>query len=1165
MKKLFMAVALSATLLQAAAEEPIITFRTNLYDNAGSSNAFHFYMGATQEAYFDVDFGFGPVEQLVGPAPSADQATTIQGSVGPDGIVKIYGDASLVDYLDLEGLYMTNLDISQLTNLDVLNLNHNELDALDLTPFSRLQALYISDNPFNKTPVVIGGNKPGLVILEMSHVGALDQSFNLSDYPALLSFDAYSTHDFRVCDPSGCPDLIRLSMDATSVESVDITKNQALRILNISETKITEIDLSKSPAITEFYCTHSGYFNSDYKLKSVDVSKLPNLIRFACQDNLLTSLDISKNPLLQSLFCNGNYLTSIDITANPYLETLDISRNLMDFNTMPLPQETFVEYNYKQRPMPLARSFAVGQEIDLTSRVIRPETDYETYFTVFAQRRDKEGQPYEEELADSLGYYTYNNGKVTFLKECADSVYMAFYCTAFPQQDLQTTPFMVKSEEAYGKPSPMISLRTKPATKKISFTVGVRGASAETPKDFFVDFGSGELVKFTDTGAGFTVPETAISGSAMRTVYVSEGDDLAYFAISGYSLQSIDVTKATSLENLVVKNCVLSTIDLSYNKYLRTIDLSGNALTSLDLAGIDPTAYKTFLYALDASNNRLSELTPGLGTLVNVDLSNNLLVNIDLSKATQVVSLDLSNNLLVEAAVNDLESLENLNLSNNNLTQLLVPDYVPFKSLDLSLNKFALSQLPQLTLANYAYAPQKAVELPVKAPTANLTAQLLNDLTVFSWFKADGSAVSSDDISETYPGVFRFNNTELGLVYCTFTNATFPGLVGTTTQVEVAPMPTNVISSFRTLADGIGRFVITGDAELYVDWGGNGAVEQYIAQSQYTAYEVPVTANATVNVYSYEPDPELTVFSLAAGPMAEFDGSKMTKLTMFSLTGSKLAAENLILPKAELTELSIQGSALTSAEFLKDYPKLYVLTLSDNPNLQSLDLSVLKGLGWLYATGNSLKEVKFDNPILESVTLAGNQLETVDFTGAENIEQLWVFNNKLTSVNVSALSKLRWLDVTENCLNFLTLPEPRETMIRYAYGNQYPVDAEMVDGVIDLSKYGATSWRWFINAPYFDEEGVLCGEELIENDEYFIKEGVTTFTTDFSNVICVMQNPDFPDLYLQTPFLNVRIPGAIEEVDADAQTQKFYDLQGRPVKSPRKGQFIITRNAKRVG
>ncbi|MDE7394281.1 MAG: T9SS type A sorting domain-containing protein, partial [Muribaculaceae bacterium] len=105
------------------------------------------------------------------------------------------------------------------------------------------------------------------------------------------------------------------------------------------------------------------------------------------------------------------------------------------------------------------------------------------------------------------------------------------------------------------------------------------------------------------------------------------------------------------------------------------------------------------------------------------------------------------------------------------------------------------------------------------------------------------------------------------------------------------------------------------------------------------------------------------------------------------------------------------------------------------------------------------------------------------------------------------------------------------------YANQAPVNVEPVDGVVDLSSQKMvndieTQYRWFIGTPYFDDENQLYGEELIEDEEYTIDGGVTTFLEKFQNVICVMTNANFPALYLYTNFMDIDQVG-VENVSID--------------------------------
>lgn len=1161
---------------------PIISFKTTLYENAGDDNAFHFCIGAKSTTHINVDFGYGPVEVEVKEAvydssASGISATTVAGSVSAEGIVRIYGEASLIDYLDLEGVYMTDIDISALIELEILYLNHNELKSLDLTGHHMLQALYLSDNPFDAMPLKLDPVMPNLSILEISNIGAIDQTMNISNYPSLMSFDAYATHDLRTVDPTGCPALLRLSLDCTSVTNLDVTNNPNLLILNISQTGITSINLSNNPNLTEFYCTNNGAWLEEYKIKSLDLSQLPKLQRLMCQGNDLTSLDVSHNTQLSSLYCNYNYLPTIDISNNPNIVSLNISNNVMDFTTMPLPREQFSEYYYYQRPMPLGqRSFPVNAEVDMSARVLRPGT--ETWFALFARQYDSDGVPVEVELPSD--YYSYSNGKVTFLKSSSDSLYMAFANSDFPAYDLQTSMFMVKDVSDYGKDNPVVKLRTRPTQRQIAMSIGILGADASSPKTFSVDFGDGIPVSFSSTSQGVSDSPNAsgaVKGSGSIIIYVPEGDDISALAINDVALVSINVDSAPMLADLKLTNCSLNAISLPWNRMLVNLDLSNNNLTSLDLTEGDGRNTKNFLRNLNVSHNKLTEVVPGFYQIANADLSHNCFTTVDLSKASNIKSLNLSDNQLVEIDIKDLETVETLNLSANDLSSLIIPAYIHLEDLDVSLNRFPLPQLPLDVAVNYCYAPQKPWLLPAEAPVVNLSMQVPQGEdafpTTFEWFKADGSPVSGNGIVESSPGLFQLKDTSLGLIYCVFYNPAYPDLTGEnayrTTEITVAPMPTHVACSFRTLAAGYGDLIMRSTDDIsavYIDWEGSGALEQYVVGRNLSINQIRTYPNADVKIYTYDSETSLDVFSLSAGPMEHFDGTGLgCSLIHLTLNGSHLKQDKIKLPQSSgLRELILANSDISDVEIAKPYDKLVLFNVS-GCKLTSLDASSWPLLNALYASQNQLSSVYFDNPLLWELALNDNVLETIDLSKLPSMEQLFLFANKFNSLDVSMLDNLRIIDISENYFTFATLPTVPSSVITYIYSNQYPLTVQAVNGKVDLSGCGATTFYWFTDVPSYDgDTGQLVGEQLSEGSDYDIEDGVTTFKHDFPHVMCVMQNANFPNLLLYTNFIDVRA-ASINDVEYDStnsQPAVIYDIMGRVVNNPGRGLYI--RNGHKV-
>lgn len=1135
-----------------ADQTPIITFRTNLYAQSGESNAFHFYIGASEDIYVDVDFGFGPMEAEVSqavfdPEASGIQGSMISGSVSSEGIVKVYGDASKIDYLDLEGLYITELDIAALTNLQILVVKHNELAALDLTPQSALQSLDVTDNPFGTSPLVVGP-KPDLLILTMENIGALDQNFTLTDYPALLSFDAYHTPALKTCDPTQCPGLMRLSLDITDVAALDVTQNPNLLILNISQTKITSIDLSQNPYLTEFYAGHTGSYNDVWRLSTLDLSANPELVRLSLDSNNLTSLDLSACPKLQWVNVAKNYLTSFDIASNPDLNLVDVSNNDLDFATLPAPRVNFTEYYYFQRPMPVARSFAENSQLDLSARVLRPGS--ETYARILTKATDDTGA--HTELSED--YYSYADGVVTFLKSYPDSVYLDFANTELPDYDLTTSNFVIKTAEDFGQDNLTVTMRLKPSQKTVSMKVGIDGASPEVPKSFSVDLGDGNPVTYTATSASTPLVATFTADKKKMgniSLYLPEGSDLTALAIEDVQLTNINLDKAPMLRELTVSGCGLSAISLGYNRCLTSLNLDNNSLAALDLTGVDYNNGKNVLTHISAANNRLASVQLSDGrTPLELNFSNNLLTAFDLENATRLTRLDLSANAIAELDLAPCESLIWLNVASNNLSGLDIPAEVPLKTLMLENNSIALTALPLPgTLEAYTYAPQRPWPLPAKAPTMNLTSQWLDDAngtTAFTWHTvADGRTVTDAEISGNR-GVFQVVDPSVGLVYCTWTHPTFPDFNGTdayrSTDIEAAPMPDIVLASFTTKTETEAELSIASSkagASVYVDWAGNGALEQCVLADTYTRFYGTTSAGGTAKVLAYTENEGLTVFSLSAGELEAVDASALTSLKSFGCTGAGLTIDKIGLPDADLSELSLGGNALTEANFSR-YPNLTRLEASRNA-LTSFDAGQYPELGGLYLSANKLTSVTFNNPKLWDCYLEANQLESLDLSGAPAMEQLFLTSNRFATLDIPSNVNLRVLAVSDNLFTFATLPRLVDQLVMYEYKNQALLDVAPVGATVDLSAQAdvagnATRYRWFIDSPYYDEYDELTGEELVEGEEFTVDNGVVTFHADFSHIMCVMTNAAFPDMLLLTNFIDVSATG-IADVAADTDTR----------------------------
>lgn len=1152
---LLLAMTMGVSEVFAAGNTPIITFTTSLYELAGDQNTFSFRLGSSKETTVEVDFGNGKQKVTVKPTSIADgavKATSVSGSVTADATVRVYGDASLIDYLDLEGCYATTADFTTLTNLDVLNLNHNQLGSVNLDPFTKLRALYVSDNPFDVAPLKIGTPKPDLAILEMEAIDYLDPSFDLTQYPAMQSFDAFACRSLSYLDPTKCPELLRISADVTRISSIDVSKNPKLLILNVSDTYVENVDVTNNPYLQELYCGHAGSWGWGHNLTSLDVTNNPKLIRLYCNGNALTSLDISKNIALQALNCSLNQLTSIDISGNPDIDALNVAYNNLDYVTLPAERETFLEYYYRQNPFPVERSYKEGATLDFSAKVNRPNST--TTASLYYYHEDAPLDPTPVATSD----YSYSNGVITLKKALSDSVYVEFHNSALPAYNLKTAKFMVKSTADFRKPSPVVKIKSNGSGNPLKMKVGVSNATQSAPVTFMVDAGDGTMQNFTANGSELPgADNVTVTGGAEVTVYMPEGSDITALAIDGYPMKSIDLDQARSLSALKLNSTGLQTIDLTWNRCLRDLNLSHNLLTSLDLTGANGGYGKNVLSYLDASYNSLASFTvPDMSTLYTLNLSNNKLTEISLHAASNISVMNLSNNLLEAVDLEDMEAIATLDVSHNNLTALPIASYNPLVYLDLSYNNIAMPNLPSTKrVASYIYAPQSEVLLPELAPTVNLTSQWLDEngkKTVYTWRSAaDNSVIPASKISQR-DGVSIFEDASIGNVYCEISHPLFPAFAANPTRTSVikaAERPTNAVATWTPTESVDCGLIMTStkpNTAVYIDWEGNGYLEQYVLTNEtYTIFKCASKAGVEARLYSYSPSGDLGVFSLDGVKLSKIDVSKLTDLFALTVANAALTPDKVVWPESSLEELNVNGNNFTNLEFAKAYPELRMLKVSKN-QLNAIDLTGFDKLQSFTGDYNGAKSVKFGSPMLWDLSLSYNDLTEIDFTGAENLEQAFLSSNLLSSIDMSKTPKLNVLFIDSNCFTFQSLPKTSEVKYVYRYSPQAVVEVEPEGVTVDLSSQAvvdgvATDYRWFIGEPYYDENGDLAGDELSQPRQVSVADGVSTFNVNVSGALCVMLNSLFPDLPLCSSFIDITEDGIGEVETADRNISVVVD------------------------
>lgn len=1174
---------LPAGYMQAA--DPDITLRTSNYDTAGPNNACTIVVGGTAGAYLEVDCGFGPVEYQIKEATFDPTTQTIKGTpltcqVSQEGLIKIYFDEGTeIDYFNAEGCGLEWADFTDPSTIQIVNFNHNNLEKLDLTDFSALQIAYLSDNPFGKEPLKIGKNHPELAMLEINSVYNIDPEFDIDTYPKLTVLDAFAVPGITKLTPSGCPGLVRLSIDCTNVSELDLSNNASLAVLNISETGIRDINLSGCPNLQEFYAVHqSDTYNPDVKLKNLDVTMLPKLYYLFVAGNELKSIDVSKNPELDHLWLGYNLLTDLDISNNQKISSLRLEGNYFDFVTLPADRETFNEYEYLQKPFEVPVELETGKVLDLSSRVNRPNTT-----TVARLVSIKREAPYTPVPVDE-SLWSFEDGKLTVNQAMTDSVYLELVNSDFTAVAQTTTKFKVKNAADMGKPDTQMTFQPALAEKaELAMCIGIEGASTENPKTLYVTQGNGTTTTFQITTSAMPSEpnvKLAAAGYGQTTLATDVAQRISAVGIDGVEMYACDVTPMSSLRELRLTGSGLYNLDLGYNRCLEKLVLNGNHFSEFTIDGVSGDYTKNVLTHIDLADNEMTKFTSSfVDGLEYYDVHNNKLTELSFKDAERISYLDVSNNELEALTINYLSSLKVLNASGNKLSSYTAPETNIIEKADFSDNCFTYANLPArngLSEDNYLYAPQAKILITSKAPGIDLSAQAVTidgKPVKFAWYKTDGTQLQEGTQYTITDGRTRFLDASVGAVYCVMTCESLPAFSGEnalmTTDVVASEMPTNVVAEFHTAEAGTMELSLAADADatsIYIDWNGDGTnLVQYTLNTSYTLFTAQTKADTDVKVYSYEENNGVTVFSIGGVKLSSFNGSNLKQAFAFSVTDAGL--ESITFPATDkIRELGLNGNALTEFDATK-FPNLYSLSLTGN-KLKTLDLTMCPDIELLSAARNELTEVKFkEGNLIYFLDLTDNCFESYDLQQHKHLNQLGLAGNRLTTIDPSNLPDLRTIALDHNNFTFATLPLPEEHWMRYTYANQAEIVPEIDGLVINLSsqkqvKETPTVYRWFIGVPTTNPDtGELEGEELVAGEEYTIEDGVTTLSQGYNKMICLMTNSELPNVILTTDLLDLSALETIETDMVDAEAQ-YFTLDGVKVKNPTSGLYIVVRGNK---
>ncbi|RSX55636.1 internalin-related protein [Bifidobacterium dolichotidis] len=169
-----------------------------------------------------------------------------------------------------------------------------------------------------------------------------------------------SENQISSLDTSQCPQLTMIDARSNALSSFDATGNPVLQNLNLSMNQLSSLDIASNAQLQNLSIDSN-------QLSGLDISRNPDLYSLSASDNNLSAIDTSQNPELETMNVSENRISSIDISKNTHLHSLYATVNQLEsinFGDIQSLSDVIVDYN----PLP---TVDVSQLVILSNFAVR--------------------------------------------------------------------------------------------------------------------------------------------------------------------------------------------------------------------------------------------------------------------------------------------------------------------------------------------------------------------------------------------------------------------------------------------------------------------------------------------------------------------------------------------------------------------------------------------------------------------------------------------------------------------------------------------------------------------------------------------------------------------------------------------------------------------------
>ncbi|WP_324720406.1 hypothetical protein [Salinimicrobium sp. HB62] len=978
---------------------------------------------------------------------AVDGTITLNGKGAFLGLPKVVNGSELEDPASVPESITYDISLSEDGNRMVLMIESTPGTFWTFTLIK--DAVFVPDNNFERALIDLGRDSDGTLnhrIKRSQVVGVTELHISdpinnpalptvnekISNLTGIEAFTSLSVLDCRKNQIQKLKlfnntQLTELHGTGNQLTELDISNNPLLSVLFIQGNQIQELDLVNNSDLTVLECGSN-------QLVELDVSQNLSLRVLGFGLNNISEIDVSNNLALEVFWCNGNPISVLNLDNNPNLEVYGLSNTPLEYVTLRNGNNLNVTYfeAYNTPKLNCIRSDAeISDQMNLPYKTFSEDCSTSIAGKWIIAPEAGALKVGSTPGSDDWWYLEKDEGEILRRACYMDDLYVFSEDGTFSNVQGDETilePFQGVETHVCGEPVPPHdgSIPASYEYDPINGTITLNG------KGSFLGISSA-------VNAGI-LPNVPVPESITYNVSFSENGNVMNVSLNwGDGFWTYKLLKDVVF--IPDNNFEQALIDLGIDSdgivNHRILRRDAEAVSSLDVSNADSNAH------LPNVGSKIQDLT-GIEAFINLTY------------------LTCHSNELTELDVSANTSLRNLHCPINRIETLILPATETLTWLTFSQNNLAeidLSGTPNLTNLTGSWNQLTSIDLTphVKLTRLNLSGNKLTSIDLTSNIHMDVLQLGVNDLSsidlKENTKVTWLNLGQNPLTKVDVSKLTsLENLQTQFTQIEVLDLSNNPIISLST---GYNSNIKHLDMR-----NGNNSLVTYFnvtnAPNLTCINADPVVSQAMLNSgknFSEDcgdfvkiPDTNFEQALIDLG--IDSDGVVNTSvlredvknITSLNLnfpelpngnTNSFADARLTIAEKitnltgieafGNLTNLQVGFGLLTDIDLSKN-TQLEELFLNDN-QLNSVDISMLPNLKRFGVMRNNMTSGidVSGNPLLEELFVHSTGISSIDLSANANLWKLFIAENELTSLDLSANTALKWVSAQHNQLSELDI------------------------------------------------------------------------------------------------------------------------------------------------